>query len=182
MPSEIFPEPRRKLSRPSGKFRPADILGARATLFPLGGGKVSVGRASRATSVCRDMMVCAFSVIAARIPQRGPRMLAACARKPTNYFRVYKINERSVADETRVPPRPLSLAAGLLLAREHNGVCGWKKRKREEERERETPRCISKYFPRGRCRLCVFRNNGPGPAQVLLTEPPRSTEGSPPDM
>lgn len=34
-------------------------------------------------------------------PAAKPRMLAACTRKPTNYFRVYKINERSVADGTR---------------------------------------------------------------------------------
>jgi len=109
-------------------------------------------------------------------PAAKPRMLlAACARKPTNYFRVYKINERSVADGTGVPSRSLC----FYIARERTRrVRDQEEKEKEREREENVPWRISKCFPRGRCRLC-FLQQWSGPAQVLLTEPPRSTECSP---
>lgn len=118
----------------------------------------------------------AFSPLSSRgSHSEAPHACRTCARKPTNYFRVYKINER----ETRRVERgclsslsfflPFSLAGLFLRAREHSGYA-------TRKRKTETPQRISKCFPLGRCRLC-FPQQWPGPAQVLLTEPPRSTEG-----
>jgi len=90
-------------------------------------------------------------------PMAKPRMLAAlvaaCARKPTNYFRVYKINERSVAWLEQGCLLALSLASLLLHAREHTEYAIRKRREREREKERRRGAFLN-VFPRGGRRLC----------------------------
>jgi len=104
------------------------------------------------------------------------------AREPTNYFRVYKINEKSVVDAL---PRSFSRAGLLLRARGHTprctpGICNRRVRGEKREKEREREKCCSAllnvFLARGRYRLC-FPQQWPGPAQVLLTESPSSRHG-----
>jgi len=60
-------------------------------------------------------VVCAFSAIAGGSPTAKPLVQA---REPTNYFRVYKINEKSVVDRRRVRSLSLSLSRRPAFTRE----------------------------------------------------------------